>query len=87
MEIINVPVADLLGNLVHFYGFFQQQLLGVFDAYMVEVGIEVLAHLFAENLAEVRTVVAKERSNALKRDAPGIIVVYVIQNIVNDALA
>ena len=63
VKIIDIAVADFFSNLVHLHIIAKEQFLGVFDTHMVEIGVEIFPDLFAENLAEIRTVVAKKRSN------------------------
>ena len=66
VEVINVLIADHLGNLVNLYLTSLKDILCLVDPYAVEVGIEVRTKLLAEDLTEVRAVVAEEGCDIFK---------------------
>ncbi len=86
VKIIDIAVADFFSNLVHLHIIAKEQFLGVFDTHMVEIGVEIFPDLFAENLAEIRTVVAKKRRDCFQCEIACVIVLDVIENVVNHAL-
>ena len=86
VKIIDIAVADFFCNLVYLHIIAKEQFLGVFDTYMVEIGVEIFPDLFAEDLAEIRTVVAKKRRDCLQCEIACVIVLDVLENVVNHAL-
>ena len=50
----------------------------MFDADMVDIGVKVFTHLFAEDLSEIRAVVTKQRCNIFQCVIACIIVVDVM---------
>lgn len=61
-----------------------KQLFGIFNPYLIHVSVEIYAGFFAENLSEIRAVVAKKRSNRFQLQVFGIILPYVISDLIDD---
>lgn len=87
VEVVYVLISDLLGYLVDLHLVLGQKLFGVVDSYMVYVGIEAFTHSLIENLAQVSTVVAKERRDGLQLDIGYEVVIDVVHDIIQHAVA
>ena len=56
------------------------------DTDVVYVGVKALVYGLVEYLAEICTVVAEKRCNGLKLDIVLVVMVYVVDNIVEDTV-
>ena len=56
----------------------------MFDADMIDIGVEGFPDLFIEELSEVGAVVAEQRCNVLECDILGVVMVDVMENIIQN---
>ena len=65
VEVVYVFVAHAGGNLVDFHVGLIQQLGGFADPQLIQIGVEADAGALSEQLAQIGTVVAEQRSDGL----------------------
>ncbi len=87
MEIVHVPVSYLFRYFIDFYVLLGKKSLGMLDAPVVDVGIEVFSDLLGEELAEVGAVVSEERRDGLELDIVLVIVVNIVQDVIEDRIS
>ncbi len=82
MEIVYVLVTDLFCDLIYFQLVFQEKLFRQLNPFMVDIGIEILSHSLAEDLAQVGAVIAEERGDRFQLDIMLEVVVDVEEHII-----
>ena len=87
MEVVDILVADLFGNLVYLERIFLQELFGKFNPFMVYIGIKAFADRLVKDLAEVGTVVPEKRGDRLQLDIVAVVVIDVEDDVIQDRVA
>lgn len=87
VEVVYIAVAYSFGNFVHLIIVLKQQCLGMFNSNVVHVGIKAFTNGFIKNLPKVGAVVSKQRCNRFELNVALVIVVDVVQDIIQNAVA